>query len=70
MGLKKHKEFRFAWQDAAGNLRAVVIQAEHHQDDDGVDRITINLTGDGVPLEARVFDQGRDKPVVKTRSRM
>ena len=31
MGLKKHKEFRFAWQDAEGNLRAVVIQAEHHE---------------------------------------
>lgn len=69
MGLKKHKEFRFAWQDAEGNLRAVVIQAEHHEQD-GTDQITVNITGDGVPIEARVFDQGRDKPVVKTRSRM
>jgi len=68
VGLKKGKDFRFAWQDADGELRVVVIRAEHHEED-GVDRVTVNVSGDGVPLEAKMFSHP-DKPVVKTKSRL
>lgn len=66
MSLKKARDYRFTFQDAQGNFRVVHLQAQHFQED-GRDRVRIQTTCDGVPLEVESYvDAGLSQRKVTT----
>lgn len=69
MGLKKAKEYRFTFKDAAGALRVVYLQAQHLEED-GRDVVRLQATSDGVPLEVRTFVDPVAHRKVKTPSQL
>lgn len=54
MSVKKSKELRFAYKAADGELRAVVFQVQHQQDDDG-DRVHVQVVSEHAPVDVEVF---------------
>lgn len=70
MGMKKSKEYRFTFQDSAGKLRVVHLQAQHMAEEGQEDRIVVHVTTDGVPLEMRSVVDPVANRTVKTESRM
>ena len=70
MSLKKDRDFRFTFQDASGKFRVVHIQAQHFQES-GEDKIKLQATTDGIPIETSVFvDEGLSTRIVKTRTEL
>lgn len=68
MSIKKSKDVRFTFQDAAGALHVVHIQLQHLQED-GRDRVSVIATSDGVPIEATARISRAAGNKVKTKSR-
>ena len=54
MSLKKASDFRFTFKDAEGKLRVVYLQAQHFRED-GLDRVRIQATTDGVECETETY---------------
>ncbi len=69
MGIKKARDYRFTFEDAEGALRVVYLQAQQLVED-GVDRIVVQLTSDGVPIETRVFTDDVAHRRVKTQTEL
>lgn len=67
MDVRKTRELRFTYQDAAGALRVVHVQAAHLVDR-GKDRVRLQVTHDGAaPVELLEFvDEALARRVVKT----
>ncbi len=68
MSIKKNKEVRFTFQDSKGALRVVHLQIQHHEQD-GLDRVAVIATSDGVPIEATARISSARGNKVKTKSR-
>lgn len=70
MALKKAKEFRFTFEDAAGRLRVVYLQAQHFVEDSGADQVRLHVTSDGIPLDVKTFVDQVAQRKVTTRSEL
>lgn len=70
MSLKKARDYRFTFQDAAGKFRVVYLQAQHFQEN-GQDRIRLQATTDGVECASEVYvDPDLAQRTVKTRTEL
>lgn len=60
MSVKKSKELRFAYKGVDGELRAVVFQVQHRQED-GEDRVAVQVLSEHAPVDVEVFHKPRVK---------
>jgi hypothetical protein len=62
VGVKKSKDLRLTYKSLSGDLRAVVVQVQHVQED-GEDRVEVQVVSDEAPVHVATIV----KPNVKRR---
>jgi hypothetical protein len=66
VGVKKSKDLRLTYKSVDGELRAVVVQVQHVEED-GADRVEVQIVSDEAPVHVATIVKPSLKRRVKAR---